>query len=83
MNYETGPYQGYDFESDSTKILGRIDWNISDKHRLNVRYNQVEGKDPAFVSGSSSSAGPNFPSGVGRTDINALHFQQLQLFPGK
>lgn len=78
--YETGPYQGYDFESDRTKILGRIDWNISNKHRLNVRYNQVEGKDPSFVSGSSSSAAPNFPTGAGRTDINALHFQNSNYF---
>jgi hypothetical protein len=29
--------KAYDFESDRTKILGRIDWNISDKHRLNFR----------------------------------------------
>ena len=79
-NYEPGPYQGYDFESNRTKLLGRIDWNITDKHRVNFRYNQVEGKDPSFVSGSSSSAGPNFPFGVGRTDINALHFSNSNYF---
>jgi len=79
-NYDPGPYQGYNFESNRTKILGRIDWNISDKHRLNLRYSQVEGKDPFFVSGSSSSAGPNFPFGRGRTDLNALHFSNSNYF---
>jgi len=78
--YDPGPYQGYNFESDRTKILGRIDWNISDKHRLNFRYNQVEGKSPSFVSGSSSSLGPNFSTGAGRTDINALHFSNSNYF---
>lgn len=78
--YDPGPYQGYDFESNRTKILGRIDWNITDKHRLNVRYNQVEGKDPSFVSGSSGSLGPNFANGVGRTDLNALHFRNSNYF---
>ena len=78
--YEPGPYQGYDFESNRTKILGRIDWNISDKHRLNLRYSQVEGKDPSFVSTSSSSAGPQFPFGFGRTDLNALHFSNSNYF---
>ncbi|HEY0057979.1 MAG TPA: TonB-dependent receptor, partial [Flavisolibacter sp.] len=78
--YETGPFEGYNFESNRTKILGRIDWNISDKHRVNFRYNQVEGKDPSFVSGSSSSAGPNFATGIGRTDLNALHFSNSNYF---
>lgn len=79
-NYQTGPYQGYDFISDQTKILGRIDWNISDKHRLSARYSQVEGKTPSFVSGSTSSTGNTFQSGFGRTDINALHFQNSNYF---
>lgn len=79
-NYDPGPYQGYNFESNRTKILGRIDWNISDKHRMNFRYNQVEGKDPSFVSTSSSSAGPNFPFDFGRTSLNALHFSNSNYF---
>jgi len=79
-NYETGPYQGYDFVSDQVKMLARIDWNISDKHRLTARYNQVEGKTPLFMSGSSGSTGFNFSSGFGRTDINALHFSNSNYF---
>lgn len=79
-NYETGPYQGYDFVSDQMKILARIDWNISDKHRLSARYSRVEGKTPSFVSGSTSSTGNTFATGFGRTDINALHFQNSNYF---
>lgn len=78
--YEPGPYQGYDFVSDQTKMLARIDWNISDKHRLNVRASRVEGKTPIFVSGSTGSTGFNFSTGFGRTDINALHFGNSNYF---
>jgi outer membrane receptor protein involved in Fe transport len=78
--YETGPYQGYDFEADRKKILARIDWNISNNHRLNVRYSFNEGKDPFFVSGSTGSTGANFGAGAGRTDINALHFKNSNYF---
>lgn len=78
--YETGPYQGYDFESDQTKLLARIDWNITNNHRLNVRYNQVTGKTPLFMSGSTSSTGFTFSNGFGRTDINALHFANSNYF---
>lgn len=79
-NYETGPYQGYDFTSDQIKLLARFDWNISDKHRLTARYNQVEGKTPSFVSSSTSSTGFFFSTGFGRTDINALHFSNSNYF---
>lgn len=78
--YETGGYQGYDFVTDQTKILARLDWNISDNHRVNFRYNQVEGKTPSFVSGSTSSTGVSYGSGQGRTDINALHFANSNYF---
>lgn len=78
--YETGPYQDYDFVSDKTKILARIDWNISDQHRFNVRYNQVESKNPSFVSGSTGSTGNTFANGFGRTDLNALHFKNSNYY---
>ncbi|MCB2408525.1 TonB-dependent receptor [Hymenobacter lucidus] len=74
LDYATGPYQGYDFVSDRTKITGRIDWNISQRHRFNVRYSQTEGKTPNFPSTSSSPL-TNFPFGTGRTDINALPYK--------
>jgi hypothetical protein len=79
--YDPGGYQGYDFVSDKTKIVGRIDWNINSKHRLNIRYSQVESKDPSFVSTSTSSSGvPSYPFGAGRNDINALHFENSNYF---
>lgn len=72
-DYETGPYQGYDFPSNREKILARIDWNISTKHRFNVRYSQVESKTPSFVSTSTGSTGITNATG-NRGDINSLHF---------
>ncbi|WP_400192039.1 carboxypeptidase regulatory-like domain-containing protein [Hymenobacter sp. B81] len=80
FGYETGGYQGYDFVSDRTKILGRIDWNISQNHRFNVRYSQTEGKTPSFASTSSSPIS-QFPLGFGGRDgINALPFRNTNYF---
>ena len=75
--YETGPYQGYDFESDKTKILARIDWNINNNHRLNVRYNQVESKDPSFASTSRS---PLSSFSQTRMSNFALHFKNSNYY---
>lgn len=78
--YETGAYDNYDLEGDKRKILARLDWNISNKNKLSLRYSQVESSDPALMSGSTGSTGFNFSNGVGRNDINALHFQNSNYF---
>jgi len=73
--YETGPYQGYSFESPGKKFLGRIDWNISDNHRLNVRYSYMDGKTPFLPSASSA-----YTLGGGRQGMNAMWFQNSGYF---
>lgn len=53
-NYNPGVYEGYNFETENTKFLGRIDWNITSRHRLTLRYTQSETDDDDMVNGSSS-----------------------------
>jgi hypothetical protein len=79
--YETGPYDNYSTEIKRTKWLGRLDWNISQNHRFNVRYNQVEGGEPNPPS-TSRSPFTGFTSGQGRTDNNALWFKNSNYFQG-
>ncbi|HEX8331195.1 MAG TPA: carboxypeptidase regulatory-like domain-containing protein [Segetibacter sp.] len=78
-NYETGPYQGYDFEETRVKYLARIDWNITNNHRFNVRYSHVDSKRPSFVSTSFGSTGISGAVG-NRQDIFALHFKNSNYF---
>jgi hypothetical protein len=52
--YETGPYQGYSFQSPSEKFLVRLDWNINKNHKFNVRYSSMVRKDPTSPSTSVS-----------------------------
>ena len=80
--YETGPYDNYNTEIERKKIMGRIDWNISQNHRLNIRYSQVEGGEPNPPSTSTTGTGNSFASGAGRTDINALWFSNSRYLQG-
>ena len=52
--YETGPYQGYSNESPGSKFLARIDWNINQNHKFNVRYSNTKSKSPSYPSTSTS-----------------------------
>jgi len=77
--YETGPFQGYNFESENTRILGRLDWNLSNNHHISVRYNQVESKTPSFVSTSRGIGSlTNFPNT--RTSNFALGYENNNYF---
>ena len=80
-DYETGPYDNYSTEIEREKIMGRIDWNINSKHKLNIRYSQVEGGEPNPVSTSRSPL-TSYTSGAGRTDVNALWFKNSNYFQG-
>ena len=77
--YETGVYDNYSTESYRHKLLGRIDWNINQNHRMNVRYSQVESSDPNPVSTSRSPLA-GFTFGAGRRDINHLHFRNSNYY---
>jgi hypothetical protein len=69
--YATGPYQGYNFQNENTRVLGRLDWQINNKNHLSVRYNQVNSTVPSFVSTSRSPLG-NYPNS--RSSLFALPF---------
>ncbi len=72
--YETGRTNGYasNFNSKNYKILGRLDFNISDAHKFTVRYNQVIATDDNVVNGSSA---PNPRSASNRISLNSFAFE--------
>ena len=74
--FDPGAYEGYDFATENLKFVTRLDWNINDRHRLTLKYNQSEtddddrvntnsGPNPRFSNsrrGGSSTGGLNFAS---------------------
>lgn len=43
--YDVGAIGAFDAETQSDKLFGRIDWNISPKHRLTLRHNYIKAYD--------------------------------------
>jgi hypothetical protein len=54
-NYDPGVYEGYDFETDNLKFLGRLDWIVNKNHRVTLRYSQSETNDDDQINTSSVS----------------------------
>ena len=57
FNYDPGAYQGYSFVTKSDKAVARLDWNISDKHKLSIRGNLLLSKRDVPVSSSNTTNG--------------------------
>jgi hypothetical protein len=71
--YETGPYQNYSNESPGQKILARIDWNISEHHKFNIRYSDTKAKSPNYPSTSVSPFSSIYTGN--RQAMDAMWFQ--------
>ncbi len=67
FNYETGPYQGFIHDQTNYKWLAKLDWNISQVHKLSFTYNGLDAKKDK----------PAHPSAIGRRgpDYTTLQFQ--------
>lgn len=52
FGYDPGAYQGYALNTPSYKALARIDWNINDNNRFNVRFSHTH----SFYSSAPSSS---------------------------
>jgi hypothetical protein len=50
----TGPWQGYNVKTPAYRILARVDWNINDNHKFNVRFTKSNRKSSSSASASRS-----------------------------
>lgn len=80
--YNPGRYQNYSASTPDYKLLARLDWNISDKDKFNIRYSLVKNK---YSTAPSSSINPLASSvynrnTYGRTSEYALYFESSRYF---
>ncbi|WP_430811775.1 MULTISPECIES: TonB-dependent receptor [unclassified Carboxylicivirga] len=68
--YNTGSYTNFPADESNTKLLGRIDWNITNKHRLALRYNYTK---------NTSWRSPNASSMDGGTRMSEARMSQASM----
>lgn len=66
--YDPGAYEGYSLKTSSLKYLAKFDWNINQKHRAVLRYNQLRSSRDVLISNSGAVNGNR------RDNQNALNF---------
>ena len=55
--YETGSYTSFPADESNNKLLARLDWNITNKHRLALRYNYTKNRYWSSPNASSMDGG--------------------------
>ena len=68
--YETGSYTNFPADDSNTKLLARMDWNITNKHRLALRYNYTK---------NLSWRSPNATSMDGGTRVSEARMSQASM----
>ena len=63
--YEPGSYTNWTGDTETKKLLARLDWNITDKHHLSLRYNYTKSVDWTGPSMSTSGLGSISYSRIG------------------
>ncbi|MBQ8047435.1 MAG: TonB-dependent receptor [Prevotella sp.] len=61
--YNTGSWTNYPATDKNTKLLARIDWNITDKHHLALRYNYTKNTGNMPTNATSMDGGSRMSNG--------------------
>jgi outer membrane receptor for ferrienterochelin and colicin len=69
FNYDTGPYQDYNFNTPAVRFLVKSDINLNDHNKLAIRYNHLDSNTDVLTSNSSSVG-----FGTRRGNTNSLNF---------
>ncbi len=69
FGYATGPYQNYDFRIPSTRFLARLDFNLNEHNKFNLRYNLLNSSSDQLISNSGSLG-----FGNRRSSLQSLNF---------
>ncbi len=70
FGYVTGPYEAYNNLTNSRKFLARLDFNLSDRNKLMLRYTHHDSDADINISNSASLG-----FGNRRTNINSMSYQ--------
>lgn len=70
--YDTGSFTDFPADEDNTKILARLDWNITNNHHLALRYNYTN--NMAWNGPNASSMDGGTRSAYSRTSLYSMSF---------
>ncbi len=78
--YNPGRYQNYSVSTPDLKLLGRLDWNATDKDKFNIRYSMVRNKYSSAPSSSNRPLSGAYNTNFGRLSDYAMYFESSRYY---
>ena len=78
FGYATGPYQGFDNSTPAKRYLVKGDYNLNDRNKMVVRYNQLDSYTDNLVSNSTSLGFGNRRGDTFGLNYQNSDYQQLE-----
>ena len=75
--YNPGRYQGYSISTPDYKLMARLDWNINENNKLNIRFSHTHNATASSPSNSVNPINPNpyNRNTYGRTSTYSQYFE--------
>ena len=70
FQYEAGPYEGYSHRTPATRSLAKVEFDVDDRNKISLRYNQLDSITDLLASNAASLG-----FGARNLNTNALNFQ--------
>jgi len=75
FSYDPGPYDNFPaFKNENHKYIVKVDWNISDQHKLTLKYNDFYGLQDVLPSQSGGIAGADIATYGPKFSSSAMSF---------
>ena len=71
--YNPGPYESFQLKSNSDKATVKIDWNINNNNRFNIKYNYLKSYSDIAPSTSGAIGGSRFQSQFGLPFLSSYY----------
>ena len=80
--YDPGRYEGYSLSTPDWKLMTRLDWNINNNHKFNLRYSYTKNMNSNSPSSSVNPINPNpyDRNTYGRTSMYAQFFESSRYY---
>lgn len=71
--FSTGPYENYDLKTNSDKATVKLDWNLSNNHKLTIKYNYLDSYRDVVPSTSGAIGSTRSPGQTGMPFLAAYY----------
>lgn len=78
FRYDPGPHQGYNHETPATRYLAKLSYNVSDRHKVSLRYTHLDSSTDVLLSNAAALGFGNRRSNTTGLNFRNSNYQAFE-----